>query len=112
VPLKFDANINLASIDTTIGTNTNDLSLLGLPAASLIWINTTADFNLTGLSGGEEGRVMFIGLRGAFTITIQAENAGSVAANRFAQAATMNAVTTGAIITAWVYFGARWRRWK
>jgi hypothetical protein len=112
VPLKFDANINLASVDTTIGTNTHDLSILGLSGASLIWITANADFNLTGLSGGEEGRVMFIGMRGNFTITIQAESGSSAAGNRFAQAATMSILSTGAIVTAWVYFGSRWRRWK
>jgi Tfp pilus assembly protein PilO len=112
VPLKLDSNINLASVAVSLGTNTHDLSIFGLSAASLIWITALADFNLTGLSGGEDGRVMFIGLRGAFTITIQAENVGSAASNRFAQAAILSAVTTGSIVTSWVYFGSRWRRWK
>lgn len=112
MPLKLDSNLNLASVAVSIGTNTNDLSIFGLSAASLIWITATSNFNLTGLTGGEEGRVMFIGLRGSFTVTIQAENVGSAAANRFAQGATMSDVVPGNIVTAWVYFGSRWRRWK
>jgi hypothetical protein len=112
MPLKFDGNINLSSVATSLGTNTHNLSLVGLSGASLIWITATGNFDLTGLTGGEEGRVIFIGLRGTFTITIPAESGSSLAENRFAQSATISGVTAGSIVTAWVYFGSRWRRWK
>lgn len=115
--LKFDSNINLASIAVTIGTNTNDYAPAGLSGASLIWITPSASFNLTGLSGGEERRLMFIGIRnpGSFVITIPAEDANSDAGNRFAHAITLDVSAGGsnkAIVTAWIYLGSRWRRWK
>jgi hypothetical protein len=117
VALKFDSNINLASIAVSLGTNTNDYTPTGLSGVSLIWITPTASFSLTGLTGGEEGRLMFIGIRnpGSFVITIPAESASSSAANRFAHAINLDVSAGGsnkAIVTAWIYLGSRWRKWK
>lgn len=115
--LKFDSNWQLSPIVDTLGVNTNDYAPAGLSGASIIWLTASASIQLTGLTGGEERRIMFIGLRlasGANEITIPAESVSSVAANRFADAALLSLNGTGSahIVLAYIYLGSRWRRWK
>lgn len=113
--LSFDANWNLSSISPpAIGVNTHNWNPTDLSKASLIWIVPSASFDLTGLAGGEERRLMFLALRssGSFNVTIPANSASSSAANRFADAVVMNATGGGKIITAWIYLGSIWRRWR
>lgn len=116
MPLSFDSNWNLSSIaPSPIGSNTNDWNPTGLAGASLIWLTATASFNLTGLDGGEERRLMFIGLRQtstSFTVSIIANSASSAVGKRFADAVSMNMGGSGKIITAWIYLGGIWRRWR
>jgi hypothetical protein len=113
--VKFDTNWNLSSIaPASIGFNTHNWNPTDLDKASLIWITPTSSLDLTGLAGGEERRVMFLGLRssGSFSVTIPANSASSTAANRFADAIVMNASGGGKIVTAWMYLGGIWRRWR
>jgi hypothetical protein len=114
VALTFDSNVNLPSLAVTLGVNTHNHAPSNLSSVSLIWITPSANIDYTGLTGGEERRLMFLGLRsaGSFSVTVLAENAGSSAVNRFADTIIMNAAGAGVICTAWIYLGARWRRWK
>lgn len=110
---KLDTNWQLSPATVSSGIDIHDLNFVNIDRTSIIWLTPSANINFTGLTGGEAGRIMFIGLRagGAFTITLQAENAGSAAANRFTNAVTFN-MSTGTLVTAWIYLGSRWRRWK
>lgn len=116
MPSKFDTNWNLSPVAVTLGAATHNLTPGGLDAASVIWITPLATIDLTGLAGGEEGRIMFLGLRTSFSfsVNILANSAFSLPQNQFADALILNAsgVAASRVCSAWIYLGARWRRWK
>lgn len=68
---------------TQITSNQNDYNPSGLAAASVLRISSDAARSLTGLAGGSDGRVMELRNVGSFNITLENEDAGSTAANRF-----------------------------
>jgi hypothetical protein len=111
---KFDQNWNLSPLAVTVGINLHNYTPANLDSASILWITPTATIDFSGLGGGQERRLMFIGLRqaGAFNVNILAENGGSLAQNRFADAVVMNMNGAGIVVSAWIYLGSRWRRWK
>jgi hypothetical protein len=117
VAFKLDANVNLSPLAVTLGVNTHDYNPANLATTSILWITASSSVQLTGLAGGEERRVMFLGLRlasGANEVTIPAESASSAAGNRFADAMVLSLNGTGGahVVVAVVYLGSRWRRWK
>lgn len=78
IQLTASANDFAPSYGTTNIFNVNAVAL-----------NVMTDLSITGIAGGREGRVLKIVNVGAGTLTLPANDAGSVAANRFAAAATV-----------------------
>jgi hypothetical protein len=87
----------------------NDYAPTGLESASVVRLSTDAVYGITGLAGGAEGRVLCLINAGAFAVTLNDENAGSTAANRFGFGTDLTlAASQGALL---IYDGnaARWR---
>jgi hypothetical protein len=87
----------------------NDYAPTGLDSASVVRLSTDAVYGITGLAGGAEGRVLCLINAGAFAVTLNDENAGSAAANRFGFGTDLTlAASQGALL---IYDGnaARWR---
>lgn len=63
----------------------NDYNPTGLDKATGILIDLDADHNMTGITGGVGGRILNLYNTSTHDLTLQTENIGSTAANRFAQ---------------------------
>jgi microcystin-dependent protein len=74
---------------TQVAANTNDWAPTGLSASSVIRFSTDARRNITGLSGGSDGRIMILMNSGAFPAVFTYEDSNSSAANRFAFGCTL-----------------------
>lgn len=104
----LDANWNWPEIAATLGANQNNWAPTGFSGASLIWINATTPISITGLTGGEEQRIIIIGLRiGSSDVTLPGEDAGSTAANRFNQTRVLSQASPA---MCYIYLGSRWRQ--
>ncbi len=93
----------------TITGDQNDYNPAGLAGASVLRLASDASRNLTGLSGGGEGRVVALVNAGSQSIVLKNEHAGSGAGNRFAFSAD---VTLLAKQAAALWFDAADSRWK
>jgi hypothetical protein len=69
---------------TQLAANTDNWAPTGLATASRIRFTTDASRNLTGLTGGVDGRILTLDNVGAFDIVLKDEDGNSDAANRFA----------------------------
>ncbi len=69
---------------TQLAANTNDWAPTSLSTATVIRASTDASRNLTGLTGGADGRIIIMQNVGSFALVLKDENASSTAANRFA----------------------------
>jgi hypothetical protein len=78
--IAFSGDISPSSI----GANQNDYNPTGLSTASTLRLTASAAYNITGLAGGADGRLILIHNIGSNTITLKDESASSAAANRFA----------------------------
>lgn len=87
----------------------NDYNPAGLASASVLRLSSDSARNITGLSGGGEGRVIALLNAGAQPIVLKNENAGSSADNRFALAADATIATKQ---SAMLWFDAVDNRWK
>lgn len=67
-----------------ITANTNDYAPSGIHVAALVRLSTDASRNLTGLTEGALGRMLFLHNVGAQPLVFKNQDAGSAAANRFA----------------------------
>jgi len=67
----------------SIGANQNDYNPTGFSGANTLRLTSSAAYNITGLAGGADGRILAVYNIGTFTITLTNEDAGSTAANRF-----------------------------
>lgn len=87
----------------------NDYNPTGLSTASVLRLSSDASRNITGLSGGGDGRVIAIVNVGANPVTLRDENSSSAAANRFALGADflLNA-KQGAVL----WYDSTDSRWK
>lgn len=72
-----------------IAGNTNDYAPVGLATAGTLRLSSSARFNVTGLTGGTDGRVLAIHNVGTFPIVFTYSDVLSVAANRFAFGTTL-----------------------
>jgi hypothetical protein len=72
-------NIVLSTISNSQGTNINNF---GLGVHSMVFLTPTANIDFTGLSGGLEGKPIWIHNNGSFTVTIKHNSGFSDAANR------------------------------
>lgn len=66
-----------------ITANQNDYAPTGHAGSNTLRISSDAEREITGLAGGEEGRLVVLDNIGSFPIQLQGSNALSVAANRF-----------------------------
>jgi hypothetical protein len=72
-------------ITTNISTSQNDYNPSGFTSASTYGFTSTGNVNITGITAGEDGRVLILTNRDATdNITLVNESASSTAANRFA----------------------------
>lgn len=92
-----------------ITANQNDYAPTGLSTASVLRLNTDASRNITGLTGGSDGRVILIHNIGTADIVLTDEDAASTAANRFALAAN---VTLAGDQSAMIQYDATTSRWR
>lgn len=72
-----------ALVTDSLTGDTNNYAPAGLPGAAELWLDSTQDIDLTGLTGGSAGRILTIGNRGSFLITLPHESPSSDAENRF-----------------------------
>ena len=66
-----------------LGSSTNDWAPANLSSASVLRVTASSAVNLTGLTGGTDGRLVFLDNIGSSNITLTAQDASSAAANRF-----------------------------
>jgi hypothetical protein len=92
-----------------ITTNQNDYNPAGLADASTLRINSDAARTITGLAGGEDGRLMIVHNVGAFGIMLSHEDGGSTAANRFSVGANYTIPANKAVVLQYDSTSSRWR---
>jgi hypothetical protein len=104
-PLKLSGDITPAQLTA----DTNDWAPTGLATAAVIRASTDASRNLTGLTGGADGRLLYLANVGAQDLVLKDESASSAAANRFALTADLT--LTPDMVVALLYDGtsSRWR---
>lgn len=68
---------------TSISTSQNNYAPTGLSGATVLRLTSSANVNITGLTGGADGRFLTIYNIGTFNITLKNESGSSTAANRF-----------------------------
>ena len=98
-----------------ITADTNDYNPTGLSGASVVRVSSDAAWNITGLAGGGDGRLIYIINVGAFTLTLKSQSTSSTAANRFGfPTGTDMVLNTGNGIALWYdSTSSRWRRrWR
>jgi hypothetical protein len=90
------------------GTNNN----LGISAtATVARIETAGTTTITGIASGAEGRVLLLEVKGAHSVTLANDNAGSTAANRFytLSGADQTIPTKGGAVLVYSSAESRWR---
>lgn len=95
-------------IAATISANTNNWAPTGLSSASVVRITTSAPSNLTGITGGADGRILTLINNGASTLTLK-NNVTSTAANRFLMTADL---PLAQYESATVIYDTTAQRWK
>jgi hypothetical protein len=92
-----------------ITANQNDYNPSGLAASLVLRLSTDASREITGLSGGSDGRVIVIINAGANSITLKDASVASAAGNRFAFGADLTlAAAQGALL----WYDATSSRWR
>ena len=92
-----------------ITTDQNDYNPTGLSASSVLRLSSDASRDVTGLSGGSDGRIVAIVNAGTNNIVLKDSSTSSSAANRFAFGAD---ITLGAKQSAIAWYDATDSRWK
>jgi hypothetical protein len=93
----------------TLTADTHDYTPAGLSTASTLRLATDASRNLTGLTGGADGRILIIHNVGSFALVLVDESASSTAANRFALTANLTLGTDESCLMRYDSTTARWR---
>ena len=94
---------------TQITADQNDYNPAGLANAAVLRLSTDATRNITGLSGGGDGRVMLIANVGSNNIVLKDASASSSAANRFAFGADLAIAANRAVLLLYDATSSRWR---
>ena len=94
---------------TQLTANTNDWAPTNLATASVIRASTDAARDLTGLTGGSDGRIIILLNVGSFDLTLKDESASSTAANRFALDADKVMGADAGVILIYDSTSSRWR---
>lgn len=92
-----------------ITANQNDYNPTGWSAGTILSINSDAARSITGLAGGETGRFAIIYNSGSQTITLEHEDSGSVAANRFWAHTGVDKLISPGVAATFIYLASRWR---
>lgn len=95
-----------------LAANTNNYAPAGLDVSSVVRLSSAiGGVNLTGITGGTDGRLLMLQNVGANTVTITHEDALSTAANRFSLRGAASMVLTASKSVTIQYDGtaARWR---
>jgi Head domain of trimeric autotransporter adhesin len=93
----------------TIAASQNDYNPANLSTASVLRLTASGAFNITGLAGGADGRLLVLINVGASNITLVDESALSTAANRFALVADEVLVPDEAVQLLYDATSQRWR---
>ena len=94
---------------TALSGSTNDWSPTGLSGANTIRASASAAYNLTGLTGGTDGRIIILKNVGSYTITLVNESASSSAANRFTLLNDIAMVPNKGVFLQYDNVTSRWR---
>lgn len=92
-----------------ITSNQNNYNPTGLSGAAILRINSDAARDITGLSGGSDGREIRVYNVGSFNITLKDESSSSTAANRFALQADIVIAPDVGVILQYDSTSSRWR---
>ena len=92
-----------------ITANQNDYNPTGLSNASTLRLSTDASRDITGLSGGADGRVILIHNVGSNNIVLKDESSSSSAANRFALNADITIGADQGCVLQYDSTSSRWR---
>lgn len=83
---------------SALSANTDDWAPTGIDSVSVIHVSSSSAVNLTGITGGADGRILYLNNTGSYTITMK-DNVTSTAANRFDMDGDLDlAAGTGAIL--------------
>jgi hypothetical protein len=104
--ISFPSDVTPAQITAA----TNNYAPAGLSTAAVLRLSTDASRNLTGLTGGFDGRVLYLLNVGSFDLVLIAESASSTAANRFAFADDVVIRPGQGISLIYDTTSSRWRR--
>lgn len=109
--LAMSADIVLSGDITpaAIGAAQNDYAPTGHATAAVFRLSSSADYDITGLAGGADGRAVIIYNVGANKLTLKDENIGSAAGNRFALPADLVLDVDNACILQYDATSTRWR---
>lgn len=94
----------------TLSTSQDDYNPTGLDTATILRLTASSPVNITGLAGGTQGRMITLINTVGETITLQREDAGSSAGNRFAFSNASIALADFDTITLW--YDATSSRWR
>lgn len=104
-------NINFSGeiSPSQITSNQNDYNPSGLSTASSLRLDSDAARDITGLSGGADGRVMMIYNIGSFIITLKNSSVSSTASNRFLFSADIPIPSNSGLMIQYDSTSSRWR---
>ena len=94
---------------TALGANTNDWAPAGLATTSVIRMAASAAFDLTGLTGGADGRIITLMNIGTFTITLK-NSVTSAAANQFLLTADVPVAANESVTLMYDTTASRWKQ--
>jgi len=77
--VAFTGDLTPAAITASV----NDYDPAGLSTASVLRLSSDDAWNITGLAGGSDGRLILIINVGSFALTLKSQSTSSAAANRF-----------------------------
>lgn len=87
----------------------NNYNPTGLSSATVLRLNSDAARNITGLSGGADGRLLIVYNVGSFNIVLKDESSSSTAANRFALQTDITIAPDVGVILQYDSTSSRWR---
>lgn len=110
--LDIQQNLQLSGdiSPSSFSTQQDNYNPVSLATASTLRLTSTANSDVTGLSGGSDGRLIIIHNIGTtFTIVLKNENSGSTAGNRFNLSADVTLSPGNAVILQYDSTSSRWR---
>ena len=106
--VAFSNDISPASI----GASQNNYAPTGHATAAVMRLTASGAFNITGLAGGVDGRIVTLMNIGSSTITLTNEDAASTAANRFALGASLAIAASKSVVLIYDSTSSRWREFS